>query len=183
MVSTQLFQGCNARFKPGADHQHDTVLKRFKRTVCKTVTRRFESGPYLHMVPSSSRLGHQPLRLAKSRLRRLLACIAPAGAYQAGNTGAKHRLSVTARWAVTRDGSTERNLCFIESRRDYHKKETEVLKTTTQKNNGSTVSRSVSKGILPRIFIKVNIWNRSSVGIRAAASMPEATAKRLLTEG
>ena len=40
-----------------------------------------------HKVPSSSRLGRQPLRLAKSRLQRLLACIAPAGAYQAGNTG------------------------------------------------------------------------------------------------
>ena len=40
-----------------------------------------------HKVPSSSRSGRQPLRLAKSRLRRLLACIAPAGAYQAGNTG------------------------------------------------------------------------------------------------
>ena len=50
---------------------------------------------------------------------RLLACIAPAGAYQAGNTGAKHRLNVTARWAVTRDSSRSRNLCFIESRRDH----------------------------------------------------------------
>ena len=32
-------------------------------------------------------------------------------------------------------------------------------------------------------FDQFNIRNRSSVGIRAAASMPEATAKRLLAEG
>ena len=35
-------------------------------------------------------------------------------------------------------------------------------------------------GSIPVIY---PTWNRSSVGIRAAASMPEATAKRLLAEG
>ena len=33
---------------------HDTVLKRLKRTACKAVNRRFESDPYLHLVPSSN---------------------------------------------------------------------------------------------------------------------------------
>ena len=31
------------RFEPGADHQHDTVLKWLKRTVCKTVNRWLEA--------------------------------------------------------------------------------------------------------------------------------------------
>ena len=111
MVRYEPFQGCNARFEPGADHHfasdiyvgHKTLgySQRVKAPVFDTGTvgsnptvpamiryskgqedslqncyRRFESGPYLHMVPSSSRSGRQPLRLAKSRLRRLLACIA-----------------------------------------------------------------------------------------------------------
>lgn len=89
MVRTQPFHGCNDRFKSGADLQkywdiakrlrhrpltpapwfksnypsHDTVLKRFKRAACKTVIRRFESDPYLHLVPSSNWLGRKPLKL------------------------------------------------------------------------------------------------------------------------
>ena len=42
---------------------HDTVLKRLKRTACKAVNRRFESDPYLHLVPSSNWLGRKPLKL------------------------------------------------------------------------------------------------------------------------
>ena len=42
---------------------YGVVLKRLKRTACKAVIRRFESGPYLQTVPSSNWLGRQPLKL------------------------------------------------------------------------------------------------------------------------
>lgn len=42
---------------------HDAVPKWIKGADCKSVIRRFKSGPHLQMVPSSKWLGRQPLKL------------------------------------------------------------------------------------------------------------------------